>query len=133
MLCVETIGKVRRRRLVQGESISAIARDLRLSWNTVKRALRLEGEAFEYRQTRQPQPKLGLYVATLDAWLEAEQKLPAREQRTAQRMYEALCLEDNAGAVDGVRRHVRAFERARRPGVASDVLAEAATTGRVQL
>ena len=44
MLCVETIGKIRRRRLVQGESISAIARDLGLSRNTVKRALRSEGE-----------------------------------------------------------------------------------------
>jgi transposase len=43
VLCVETIGKIRRRRLVQGESISAIARDLQLSRNTVKRALRLEG------------------------------------------------------------------------------------------
>jgi transposase len=115
VLCVETIGKIRRRRLVQGESISAIARDLRLSRNTVKRALRVEGEALEYRRTRQPQPKLGPYRATLDAWLEAEQKLPAREQRTAQRMYEALCLEGYTGAVDGVRRHMRAFERARRP------------------
>jgi transposase len=115
VLCVETIGKIRRRRLVQGESISAIARDLRLSRNTVKRALRVEGEAFEYRRTHQPQPKLGPYLATLDAWLEAEQKLPAREQRTAQRLYEALCLEGYTGAVDGVRRHLRAFERQRRP------------------
>ncbi len=115
MLCVETIGKIRRRRLVQEESISAIARDLRLSRNTVKRALRVEGEAFEYRRKRQPQPKLGPYVATLDEWLEAEQKLPSREQRTAQRLYEALCLEGYTGAVDGVRRHMRAFERARRP------------------
>lgn len=90
---METIGKVRRRRLVHGESISAIARDLRLSRNTVKRALRVEGEAFEYRRTRQPQPKLGAYVATLDAWLEAEQALPLRERRTAQRVYEALCLQ----------------------------------------
>ena len=47
-MCVETIGKIRRRRLVDGESISAIARDLRLSRNTVKRALRFEGEAYEY-------------------------------------------------------------------------------------
>jgi len=93
VLCMETIGKVRRRRLVHGESISAIARDLRLSRNTVKRALRVEGEAFEYRRTRQPQPKLGAYVATLDAWLEAEQALPLRERRTAQRVYEALCLQ----------------------------------------
>ena len=115
VLCMETIGKIRRRLLVHGESISAIARDLRLSRNTVKRALRVEGEALEYRRTRQPQPKLGAYVATLDAWLEAEQALPLRERRTAQRVYEALCLQGYTCAVDGVRRHMRAFERARRP------------------
>jgi hypothetical protein len=48
VLCVETIGKIRRRRLVQGESISAIARDLGLARNMVKRALKFEGEAYEY-------------------------------------------------------------------------------------
>ena len=42
---METIGKIRRRRLVHGESISAMARDLGLARNTVKRALRFEGEA----------------------------------------------------------------------------------------
>jgi transposase len=111
VLCVETIGKIRRRRLVQGETISAIARDLRLSRNTVKRALRGEGEAFEYRRKHQPRPKLGAYLATLESWLEAEEKLPARERRTAQRLYEALRIEGYSGAVDAVRRHMRAFER----------------------
>ena len=110
VLCVETIGKIRRRRLVQGESISAIARDLGLARNTVKRALRFEGEAFEYRRRHQPRPKLGPYVATLEAWLTAEEKLPARERRTAQRLYEALSLEGYSGSVDSVRRHMRAFE-----------------------
>ncbi len=110
MLCVETIGKIRRRRLVQGESISAIARDLGLSRNTVKRALRFEGEGFEYRRLSQPRPKLGPFLETLEAWLEAEEKLPAREQRTAQRIYEALCLEGYTGSVDTVRRRMRAFE-----------------------
>ena len=111
MLCVETIGKIRRRRLVYGESISAIARDMGLSRNTVKRALRFEGEAFEYHRKRQPRPKLGAYVATLEGWLEAEAKLPARERRTAQRMYEALCLEGYTGTAATVRRYVRAFEQ----------------------
>ena len=115
MLCVETIGKIRRRRLLHGESISAIARDLGLARNTVKRALRFEGEAYEYRRKRQPVPKLGPYVATLDAWLEAEEKLPARGRRTAQRMFEALRVEGYAGAVDAVRRHMREFERRRHP------------------
>ena len=74
-MCVETIGKIRRWRLVHGESISAIARDQGLSRNTVKRALRFEGDAFEYHRSRQPRPKLGPYLATLDGWLEAEEKV----------------------------------------------------------
>ena len=40
MLCVETIGKIRRYRLVEGKSIKAISRELRLSRNTVRRVLR---------------------------------------------------------------------------------------------
>ena len=115
MLCVETIGKIRRRRLVLGESISAIARDLGLARNTVKRALRFEGEGYEYQRVRQPMPKLGPFRATLDAWLEAEEALPARERRTAQRLYEGLCLEGYTGAVDAVRRYARGFEQRRRP------------------
>jgi len=115
VLCVETIGKIRRRRLVQGESISAIARDLRLSRNTVKRALKAEGAAFEYRRRVQPKPKLGPYLGKLEAWLKAEQQLPSRERRTAQRLHEALQLEGYTGAVDGVRRYVKRFEQARRP------------------
>jgi len=115
VLCVETIGKIRRRRLVQGESISAIARELRLSRNTVKKALRSDGEPFEYRRRHQPRPKLGPYLATLEAWLEAEEKLPARERRTAQRIFEALRLEGYNGSVDVVRRHMRHFERRHRP------------------
>jgi transposase-like protein len=40
---METIGKIRRHRLVQGDSISAVARDLGLARNIVKRALGHEG------------------------------------------------------------------------------------------
>ena len=115
MLCVETIGKIRRRRLVQGETISAIARELKLSRNTVKKALRSDGEPFEYRRQHQRRPKLGPYLATLETWLETEEKLPARERRTAQRLFEALQLEGYAGSVDQVRRHMRHFERRHRP------------------
>lgn len=89
MLCVETIGKIRRRRLIHQDSISEIARDLGLSRNTVKKALRSGEEPFEYRRTRQPRPQLGPYLELLDQWLEAEQRLPLRERRTAQRLHPA--------------------------------------------
>src|SRR5882724_547818 len=104
---METLGKIRRRRLVDGDSISAIARDLRLSRNTVKRALRYEGDAYEYHRKRQPVPKLGPFVETLESWLKAEEKRPARERRTAQRLFEGLRLEGYTGAVDAVRRYMR--------------------------
>ena len=40
MLIVETIGRIRREYFVQGKSIKEIARDLRLSRNTVRKVLR---------------------------------------------------------------------------------------------
>ena len=107
VLCVETIGKIRRRRLVKQDSISGIARDLGLSRNTVKKALRSGVEPFEYRREHQPRPQLGPYLGMLEEWLAADAKLPLRERRTAQRLYEGLRLEGYVGAVDSVRRHVR--------------------------
>ena len=94
---------------MSGESISGIARELGLARNTVKKALRGDGTPFEYRRSHQPQPKLGPFLPLLEQWLAAEAKLPVRERRTAQRLYEALQLEGYSGAVDGVRRHVRRF------------------------
>jgi hypothetical protein len=41
VLCVETIGKIRRRRLVSGDSISAIARDLGAGYGVVNSGRRL--------------------------------------------------------------------------------------------
>ena len=107
VLWVETIGNLRRRRLVQGESISGIARGRGISRNTVKKALRSAGEPFVYQ--RQPRPKLGAYLATLESWLEAEEKFPVRERRTAQRIFEGLRLEGYAGSVDQVRRYITAL------------------------
>jgi AraC-like DNA-binding protein len=40
MLIVETIGRIRREHLVKGKSIKEIARDLKISRNTVRRILR---------------------------------------------------------------------------------------------
>ena len=40
MLVVETIGRIRREHLVKGKSIKEIARNLRVSRNTVRKVLR---------------------------------------------------------------------------------------------
>jgi transposase len=115
VLCMKTLGKIRRRRLIDHDSISQIARDLGLARNTLKKALRSSAEAPEDQRVRQPRPQLGPYLPLLDQCLEAEEKLPAREQRTAQRLYEALQIEGYVGAVDSVRRYVKSFYARRRP------------------
>lgn len=57
---METIGKIRCRHKVKGESISSIARDLNLPRNTVKKYLNAEMDPV-YQRERQPAPRLGTF------------------------------------------------------------------------
>jgi len=68
MLVVETIGRVRREHFVRGKSIKQIARDLRLSRNTVRKVLRSGATTFEYEREIQPRPKLGQWRSVLDGF-----------------------------------------------------------------
>ena len=53
MLTVETIGRIRRAHFIKGKTIKEIARDLKVSRNTVRRVLRSGATSFELI-TRQP-------------------------------------------------------------------------------
>jgi hypothetical protein len=57
---METVAEIRRRHLVDGEPISGIARELRLSRNIVKKYLH-QTQPPAYRRREQPKPKLGNY------------------------------------------------------------------------
>ena len=70
MMTVETIGRIRRAHLVEGESIRGIARRLRLSRQVVRRAIASESGEFHYARSVQPLPKLGSHVADLNRLLE---------------------------------------------------------------
>ncbi len=115
---METIGKIRRRHKVKGESISAIARDLNLSRNTVKKYLNAEADP-AYQRESQPAPKLGAFQAMLETWLEQDSQRPKGQRRTAQRLFEDLQREGYAGAYDSVQRLVKAW-KAQRPGASTD-------------
>jgi hypothetical protein len=65
---MEVIAEIRRRHLVSKESISSIARDLKLSRPTVRKHLQTESEAVYLRQ-HQPAPKLGDFQSVLESWL----------------------------------------------------------------
>ena len=119
---METVGKIRRRHLVKGESISKIARETGLSRNTVKRYLRNAVLEPHYSpRAHQVQPKLGPFVAKLEELLNDDVRRPSRERRTAQRLYEALRLEGYAGAYDSVRRFVKRWVKDPTRGAAATV------------
>jgi hypothetical protein len=74
VLSMEFIAEIRRRHFVSGESISSIARSLKLSRPTVRKALKAEAEP-NYQRQHQPTPKLGEFQAQLIDWLERDAKL----------------------------------------------------------
>ena len=90
MLIVETIGRIRREHWVKGKSIKEIARDLKMSRNTVRKVLRSGGTSFEYEREVQPRPKLGRWTEELDGLLASNSAKPTREQLTLIRLFEEL-------------------------------------------
>src|SRR6478752_4086173 len=62
MLIVETIARIRREHFIKGKTIKEIARDLKVSRNTVRKVLRSGETSFEYERVVQPRPKLALEV-----------------------------------------------------------------------
>ena len=117
MITVETVGKIRRRHFVKGESISRIARETGLSRNTVKRYLRNAVLEPHYSpRLHQVQPELGTFIARPEALLEEDGRRPTRERRTAQRLFEAMRREGYAGANDSVRRFVKGWHKSRERG-----------------
>lgn len=64
---------------VLAEPIKEIARDLRLSRNTVRKVLRSEETSFSYERQMQPRQKLGRWNEELDGLLATNAEAPARE------------------------------------------------------
>src|SRR5712675_2217883 len=113
MLTVETIGRIRREHFVNGKTIRQIARDLRVSRNTVRKMLRSGETSLAYDRDVQPLPKLGRWTTDLDELLARNETKAAREQLTLIRIFEELRGRGYEGGYDAVRRYARrwAMER----------------------
>jgi len=106
---MDIIAEIRRRHLVSGESISAIARSLKLSLPAVRKHLHTTAEPM-YASQQQPSPKRGDFQVTLQARLTTEQHLPRAQRRTAQRLFEGLQVEGYRGAYGSVQRFVKQWK-----------------------
>ena len=91
-----------------------------MSRATVRKVIRGQETEFKYERGVQPAPKLGEWVEVLTEILEKEAKLPRRERRSTQRLFEELRGRGYDGAHDSVHRFVKAWreERARVPAQA---------------
>ena len=113
MLVVETIARIRREHFIKGKTIKEIARDLKVSRNTVRKVLRSGETSFEYERVVQPRPKLGRWAAELDGLLAANAAKSAREQLTLIRIFEELRGRGYDGGYDAVRRYARRWSKER--------------------
>jgi transposase len=111
MLIVETVGRIRREHFVKGKSIKEVARDLRISRNTVRRILRSGETSFSYEREVQPRPRLGRWKDELDRMLTTNAGNAARERLTLIRLFEELRTLGYEGGYDAVRRYARTWSR----------------------
>jgi len=109
---VETVGRIRRAYFVQRLSMREIARRLRVSRKTVRKAIEAEGGTFSYERAVQPMPRLGRHVTDLERLLAENEGKPRRERLTLIRLYEQLRGLGYEGGYDAVRRHARRWQRA---------------------
>jgi transposase len=115
---MDMVAEIRRRHLVSKESISSIARDLKLSRPTVRKHCLSQSEPI-YHRHKQPTPKLEAFQETLESWLRTERLLPKAQRRTARRLFEGLQAEGYRGAYDSVQRFVRRWKAEKfGPGIA---------------
>ena len=117
MIGVDKIGEIRRAYFEQGRSIKEIVRTLSVSRATVRKVVRGRQTGFKYLRDVQPTPKFGEWVEPLIEILGIESRLPKRERRSTQRLYEELRGRGYDGAHDSVHRFVKSWreERARVP------------------
>src|ERR1700756_3332911 len=118
MIGVDVIGEIRRAYFDQHRPIKEIVRMLSVSRATVRKVIRGRSTEFKYERGVQPAPKLGEWVEVLTEILERESKLPRRERRSTQRLFEELRGRGYEGAHDSVHRFVRGWRNERAWGPA---------------
>ena len=111
MIGVDLIGDIRRAFFEEQLPIKEIVRRLAVSRATVRKVVRGQATLFKYDRVVQPAPKLGRWLAVLTGILGAEEKLPRRERRSTQRLFEELRGRGYDGAHDSVHRFVKAWRR----------------------
>ena len=98
MISVEDREKIRRAYFIENKSMRQIARELRHSRKTVRKAIEsAEPGAYRLRQPR-PAPVLGPYKARIDELLAENERLPRKQRYTSRKIYEEIEADGYTGS-----------------------------------
>ncbi len=111
MFIVESISKIRKMYHVDGKAIRAIAKELNISKNTVKKVIRSNATKFELAKYSKAKPVLGEYLAMLNQLLAENIKEPVRRRMTAKKLHQQLKISGYQGSYESVNLIVRRFRR----------------------
>ena len=106
---MDMIGKVRRMKLRDKLSTSAIAKLTGLSRNTVKKWLKAPGDALPKYNRESPEGKLTAFEATLDQSLKADAHRPKHGRRTGRALYQQIQAQGYRGGYSAVTDFIRAW------------------------
>jgi len=132
MISVERREQIRRAYFVDDKSIRKIAKELRCSRNTVKKAIASpEGEPYTLTSPRSA-PVLGSYTKQIDELLAESEQMPRKQRYTGHKIYELIQTEGYTGSESGVRRYIGQRRREkRRPKVYLPLEFDPGTDGQV--
>jgi transposase len=104
---VELYGAVRRAVMVDGLSHREVARRFGVHRNTISKMLQYSAPPGYRRRERPVSPKLGPHIAWIDAVLESDRGVHAKQRHTAQRIFDRLRAEEGyTGGYTIVREYV---------------------------
>ncbi len=111
MFIVESIAKIRKMYHIEGKAIRAIAKELCISKNTVKKIIRSDETKLELTKYKKDKPLLGQYLDKLNELLKDNLKEPMRRRMTAKKIFEELKKVGYEGGYQSVNLIVREFRR----------------------
>ncbi len=116
MLTVADYEKIRRAYYVEHKSMRQIARELRHSRKTIKKALaQAEPPSYELKEPRAA-PVLGPYKAQINELMRQNEGLPPKQRYTAKRVYQEIQKVGYTGSLAGVQMYMwRQRKEKRRP------------------
>ena len=107
MVTVEEKEIIRREHSIKGKSIRQVARELKHSRRTIRKAIMDAGIPAYTRKKPVSKPVLGPHIPIIKQWLEEDRSRPVKQRHTAKRIYDRLRDEHGfTGSERAVRREV---------------------------